>query len=752
MKHEITIAATRRGNLARRIVRLGQKLPAVRRRDRVALGRIYRSTLSARHTFPTRVEASWIDLKTARIEVLNRTDGVLAAGAVLHLHGGAYTSGYNDTYRRAALELFDRTGLTVYSPDYRLAPAHQYPAALDDAVAAYRRILSDGVPGGRIAVVGDSAGGGLALSLVMRLRELRIPLPAAVVAFSAWTDLTMSGSSMVENAGRDPMFGTGSEPLHPEFYAGPLPLDHPLVSPRFGTYEAFPPLLLHVGGFEVILSDTTTVADKADAAGADVVTMVYEGMFHGFQLGFGLVPEAKRAWSATGDFIRSKIGAPATARIGKATRKDMMKSKDWFKLDNAAKIFPAVSTKKETNTFRIQIVLTDPVDPTLLQQAVDAALERYPLFKVRLKNGFFWKYFDYNEAPFVIRPLPHGVCGSLSPKEHNGYLFQIYHRGSMIVLEMFHSLADGSGAIMFMKSILYEYLTMTGKRITPDNMILTRDSKPTKAEYEDSQATYYDPKNHGHVKEKKAFFIKGTPIPDGFTGLIAGTLPTDKVVALARSRQATVTEYLSALMMHVIYVTQIQYREHLKENQKPVKIFVPVNLRKHFPSQTLRNFSIFVKSDMRMDRSDITFDEILELVKRQFAAGMAKSELQRKMSENYHFEKNVFLRATPYVLKRFALKIGYAIMGLSLNTLSLSNMGRFEVPPSMEPYIESVSCAVYSGKYNTLNLGIMSIRDKFKITFTRSILETNVEREFFRHFTARGIEVELESNFVEEYL
>ncbi|MDP3130489.1 MAG: hypothetical protein Q8N15_04035, partial [Bacillota bacterium] len=176
------------------------------------------------------------------------------------------------------------------------------------------------------------------------------------------------------------------------------------------------------------------------------------------------------------------------------------------------------------------------------------------------------------------------------------------------------------------------------------------------------------------------------------------------------------------------------------------------NLRRHFPSQTLRNFSIFAKSDMRMNRSDITFDEILELVKKQFAAGMTKSELQRKMSENYHFEKNVFLRATPYFIKLYALKIGYAIMGLSLNTLSMSNMGKFEIPVSMEPYIDNVSCAVYSGKYNTLNIGIMSIGDKFKITFTRSILETNAEREFFRHFTARGIDVEVESNFVEEYL
>ncbi|MFH0993223.1 MAG: alpha/beta hydrolase fold domain-containing protein, partial [bacterium] len=525
------------------------------------------------------------------------------------------------------------------------------------------------------------------------------------------------------------------------------------ISPAYGNFTGFPPLLMHVGGYEIVESDTKIVAQRADEVGVDVTVYDHVGMFHGFQIGLGVVPEAKIAWNQTAIFIKEKLGLSQPINLDpKGNRQNMAVTREWFKLDNAAKIFPAISTKKETNTFRIQVAMTDPVDPELLQKATDAILDRYPMFKVRLKNGFFWKYLDYNEAPFLIRPLPHRVCGSLSPKEHNGYLFQIYHRANVIALEMFHSLADGSGAIMLLKSIIYEYLTMSGKKVTPDNMILTRDSRPTKAEYEDSQATYYDPKNHKHVKEEKAFFVKGTPIPDDYTGLISGTLSTDKILSLARSRQATVTEYLVALMMHVLYVTQIQYREHLKDNQKPVKIFVPVNLRKYFPSQSLRNFSIFAKSDMVMNRSDITFDEILDLVKEQFAQAMTKTELTRKMSENFHFEKNVFLRATPYFLKKYALKIGYAIMGLSLNTLSLSNMGRFDVPPSMEPYIDNISCMVYSGKYNTINVGIVSFRDKFKITFTRSILETTIEREFFRHFTARGIEVEVESNFVEEYL
>lgn len=424
---------------------------------------------------------------------------------------------------------------------------------------------------------------------------------------------------------------------------------------------------------------------------------------------------------------------------------------DWYKLDNAGKIFPAVSNKKETNTFRVQMILKEEVDSDLLQLAADAVLERFPMFKVRLKSGFFWNYLDSNERPFVVLPLTHHVCGRLSPKENNGYLFQIYYRGPLIAVEMFHALADGTGALTLLKSLVYEYLSLKGYKLTPDNIIITKDSLPKKEEYADAQGIYYDPNNHKHVHEDRAFHIKGTPIEDNNIGLISGTFSTKKMLELSRQYQATITEYLTALTMLTIYTTQIKYREHLAYNQQPVKIFVPVNLRKHFPSDTLRNFSIFVKSDMKMNRPDITFDEILALVKDQFKAGMDKKELIRKMSENFAFERNIFLRITPYFLKKYALKIGYALMGITLNTLSLSNLGNVELPKSMVPYVDSISAAVYSGKYNTLNIAISSFQDKFKITFTRSIIETTIEREFFRHFTQQGIEVEIESNYVEEY-
>lgn len=155
---------------------------------------------------------------------------------------------------------------------------------------------------------------------------------------------------------------------------------------------------------------------------------------------------------------------------------------------------------------------------------------------------------------------------------------------------------------------------------------------------------------------------------------------------------------------------------------------------------------------MVMNRPDITFEDIIAHTKEKFRYGLQKEELIRKMSENVAFEKNIFLKLTPFHLKKYAMKIGYNIMGLSLNTMSLSNIGKVDFPDSMKPYIDNVSAAVYSGKFNTLNVAIVSFEDKFKLSFTRSIIETTIEKEFFRQLTSLGIEVEIESNYVEVYV
>jgi len=424
--------------------------------------------------------------------------------------------------------------------------------------------------------------------------------------------------------------------------------------------------------------------------------------------------------------------------------------RDWYKLDNSAKIFPTVSNQTETNTFRVTVSLKEDIQADILQKATDHVLERYPMFKVKLKKGLFWAFLDHNSKPFLIQPMTHEICGEMIPHDNNGYLFKVMYHHRDIAIEMFHSLADGGGVVELLKSLTYEYLRLTGKKVTPDNIIATKDEKLEYEEYEDANVKYYNKKNRKHIPEKRAYRIKGTELETGLTGLISGTVDTKSMLTLARKNDMTVTEYLTSIVMYTIYVTQIQYREHLKSNQRPVKIFVPVNLRKHFPSRTLRNFSNFIKTNMMMNQSDITFEDIKVLVKNQFKEGIRKEELIRKMSENVAFEKNIFLRITPYILKQFVLKIGYSMLGIKLNTMSFTNIGRVVFPESMKPYIKDVTACVYAGKFNTVNCAIITYEDRFKMTFTRSIVETKIEREFFRFLRDQGLDIEIESNYVEE--
>jgi acetyl esterase/lipase len=226
------------------------------------------------------------------------------------LHGGAYVKSLNDTYRRSAIRYLKIShGANVFSLDYRVAPLHPFPAALDDALAAYEYLLQSGYESNRIIVVGDSAGGGLALALVMKLRDTLQPLPQAIITMSAWTDLAGEGESYLRNQSLDPMLGQNTLPLKHNDYVGDFDIKNPYISPAYGTFEGFPTLMMHVGSHEVLESDTLSVAKKASDAGVTVKVTIYKGMFHVFQLAFDLIPEAKKAWKEIADFFDTHFNA-----------------------------------------------------------------------------------------------------------------------------------------------------------------------------------------------------------------------------------------------------------------------------------------------------------------------------------------------------------------------------------------------------------------------------------------------------------
>lgn len=249
------------------------------------------------------------NLKNFSMKLLTRSRNPRMDYIVLQLHGGGYVAKVKNSYYTMATYYSDAgKGIPVLTPDYRVAPEDPYPAALEDAVASYQWILDHGYRGEQIIVVGDSAGGGLAMALTMYIRDHDMPLPRGIVAMSPWTDVTASGESYTLNYELDPLFGNTKESMiYINDYAGDHDKKDPYISPIYGNFRQFPPMLIQVGSTEMLLSDSITAASMADIAGVEVRLSIYDDMFHVFQMAGPILPEAKRAWDEVEQFIQLLI-------------------------------------------------------------------------------------------------------------------------------------------------------------------------------------------------------------------------------------------------------------------------------------------------------------------------------------------------------------------------------------------------------------------------------------------------------------
>ncbi|MDR5853534.1 alpha/beta hydrolase [Caballeronia sp. LZ062] len=229
---------------------------------------------------------------------------------ILYLHGGGYYFCSPRSHRAITFGLAVRAHANVFSLDYRLAPEHRFPAAVDDAVAAYRALLADAAAHS-IVIAGDSAGGGLALATLLALRDAGDALPAGAVLLSPWTDLTCSGASMRTNEGRDPMFHAAVFPKVAAQYLGSADAKHPYASPLFGEFHGLPPLLIQAADTELLLDDSTRIAEKARAAGVRADLEIWRNVPHIFPIWAPFMPEARQALSHAARFIDDVTAAPA---------------------------------------------------------------------------------------------------------------------------------------------------------------------------------------------------------------------------------------------------------------------------------------------------------------------------------------------------------------------------------------------------------------------------------------------------------
>ncbi len=650
------------------------------------------------------------------------------SGVILYLHGGGYTCGSLEYAKGFAATLASQCGVRVFCAAYRLAPENPYPAAVDDALEAYRYLLKKGYAPRQILLCGESAGGGLIYALCLRLRQEGLELPCGLIGISPWVDLTGSGQSYETNRDNDPSLT--QELL--EFYAKCYTTDpaDPLCSPVFGDLTGFPPSLLFAGGDEILLDDARALHEKLVQSGCRSTLHIAPERWHAYVL-YCLSENMEEDMEAIDRFLTKNLSPARSLR--------------WMRLDNAAKIYPAAKRRNWNNFFRLSATLTEPVDTEVLRRALDVTVRRFPSIAVRLRRGAFWYYLEeIPKAPAIQAekscPLAHAPFYEV---RQCAFRVLVYHE--RIAVEFFHALTDGTGALVFLKSLLAEYLSQKyGLVIPAEKGVLGRLEEPSAEEVEDSFARYA-----GDVKlsrrEATAYHLSGTPEPDGYKDIVTMMIPADKLRDCARGFGISVTELLCAAMMQAILDIQAKDVPR-RAARKPVKVLLPVNLRTLFPSATLRNFASYITPEIDPRMGDCSFDELCQLVHHKMGMENNRRTMRAKFAANVASERSPVLRVMPLFIKNIAMKAVFDTVGECKSCLCLSNLGRVELPEVMTPYVTRMDFIIGVQARAPHNCGVITWNGTAYINCIRNIREPALELAFYRVLHRLGLPVKVESN------
>lgn len=416
-----------------------------------------------------------------------------------------------------------------------------------------------------------------------------------------------------------------------------------------------------------------------------------------------------------------------------------------MKLDNAALIYPATMNRGWTALFRVSATLTEPVDADILEKAQRSTLDRCPSFAVKLRRGMFWFFLEHSDDMPAIQQDVGNPCVRMRLSENNGFALRVRYYENRIAVEFFHVLADGTGGMAFLQTLVAEYLRLKyGAEIPRGGAILDCAQKPVPAESEDSFAVHSGAYAMSR-SEPKAFHIKGTDEPDGFVNITTGTMDAAQVQLFSRNRGVSVTEYLTAVLL--LSLDAIQRREVLRmKRYMPVKVCVPVNLRRFFPSVTLRNFANYVNPGFDPRLGTYTFEEALSIVHHFMAMEATAKLLNVKITTNVRTQQNMVLRVMPLFIKNLAMKLVYSRVGDAVSSTCFSNLGAVRLPDEMAKYVARMDFILGPLATNRVCAAAVSYDGALRVSFTRTITEPMLEREFFTRLIKLGVHVKIESN------
>ena len=417
----------------------------------------------------------------------------------------------------------------------------------------------------------------------------------------------------------------------------------------------------------------------------------------------------------------------------------------WIKLDNAAKIYPPARTRGWTAMFRLSITLMETVDPDILEQAQLSAIRRIPTFAYRLRRGVFWYYFErMGGAPDLQRDVGNPLV-RMDLNENGHFMYRVRYYGRRIAVEFFHALTDGTGGMSFLLTLAAEYLRLKyGANIPADGLILDCREAPRAEEMEDSFLKYARSVGSSRA-EQGAYHARGTPDGAHFLNITTGIIPQAAFVAKAKELGVSVTVLIASILIDSLQ--EIQFSDPRMRNRKlPVKVQVPVNLRRFYGAKTVRNFASYVNVGVNSQLGRHSFPEILSAVKHTMGLEICEKTLNARMSANVIAEKNPFIRAMPLVVKAPFLKVMFILQGDRYSSTTLSNLGEVKLPEEMRAYVSRLDFLLGVPQRNPVTCACLSYGGNLYLNFSRRIREPMIERAFFTSLIKMGVPVKVESN------
>ena len=424
----------------------------------------------------------------------------------------------------------------------------------------------------------------------------------------------------------------------------------------------------------------------------------------------------------------------------------MGKDKRWYRLDNAAKLYPAVATARWSSIFRVSAELNEEVKPDLLQKAVDQVLPRFPALKVRMRKGFFWYYLEEIDQSLAVRPDAGHPCMPFRYRQDHGYLFRVFYYRKRISAEFFHSLTDGSGGLTFIKTLTAAYLRLQGHPVSFDGGALDPEEAPSPEEIQDAFMHMPLPKVRIARKESRAYQFPATPAISHTLYTIAASMPADILLRQAKELGVTLTEYLVSIILYVSYLDQ---KKRMSRKQRPLRVSVPVNMRAFYPTATLRNFSSFINPVIDPRLGSYTFEEVVRHVRAFMQYHLNPKMLFGAIATNVADEKNPFLRLVPLFIKNLVISTVFRRAGERGFTSTFSNLGNTPLPSGIKDHLCRFEMQLGSPSVPLCNCAAITTGNDFRLVFSSNINETTLPREMLRFLVEKGVPVQIESNMEE---